>query len=811
MKTFLSVLLSVVFFAGVATAGNRIVENPAYLTRSSAAMAINRIELGSDSTRFFMTFHSYSNYPITVGKSTRLIDRRTKKEYPVLSMQGMQFDKETFMPASGKVDVVMTFPAMPAEIDSVDWIESPGWTIWGVVLNDRHAGTDALSLFRGNWSTGKGPAVWRYGFYKDFAIIDNAFWRYERMEAGRKKVELALVSDDGRRRKLTLCPRKDGSITVSENGSRPERLVRRREGIQACHGHEIDSKRAFFRSETTRLQGYIDGYDPVLGFSTGVAYVRDDLTKKEKTSLIRIRPDGYFESNLELDYPATVFCRLEKGEMFMVYVVPGEPRTVYLCWEDLLKNRLFRSESMPNALAMGTDACVNSALWRVGMPYIDYRLFQERVKEQDPDSFRKEELQILAQGETSLRHILDSLSVCDKASRLLLNGWKMQIGTDFFNYISSRNRGGSAESSKLRVAPDFYDFLQQMPYDDPQSISSSNFSVFVNRYEFCEPFMLVWKKEPFLVEIAAYPLLDILRELNVEPDEEDLSVLAWHKENAGAFISFSPERFRELTAYAAKEKYAKALQIQKERGANHVPVSFEKIWDTKKKTDLYMQHCLDSVRSACLHLPACFLHDVRTLRDLCGLIKSFRKDIPRDYWPDYIDSICNGMTEPAMHAVAEKHFESLYEQQLSKPKDLPDTPEADVLRRIVDPFKGKYVLIDFWATYCSPCRANIERSSQLYADFRESEDLKFIFLTGDRDSPRNLYETFVERHLKDETALLLPQADYNKICSLFGINAVPRYVLLDRTGRLITDNYTGNIRDTLAELLKNEQAAMERK
>lgn len=241
------------------------------------------------------------------------------------------------------------------------------------------------------------------------------------------------------------------------------------------------------------------------------------------------------------------------------------------------------------------------------------------------------------------------------------------------------------------------------------------------------------------------------------------------------------------------------------------PVSLEKILAIKKKNDLYMQYCLDSVRNTCFHLPPCFLHDVKTLRELCYLLKGFCGAIPRNYWPDYIDSICSGMREPAMRVVAEKQLEYFYEQESLKSKDLPDTPEAGVLRCIVDPFKGKYILIDFWATYCGPCRTNIKASSELYADFRESEDLKFIFLTGDRNSPRNLYEAFVEQHLKDETTLLLPQADYNKICSLFGIHAVPRYVLLDRAGRLLTDNYIGNIRDTLSDLLKNEKKVKEQK
>ncbi len=64
-----------------------------------------------------------------------------------------------------------------------------------------------------------------------------------------------------------------------------------------------DKDTCFFASDTVRITGLLDHYDPVLGFNTGIVYVQDMLQDKDRPAVVTIHPDGRLEGKFLLKHP----------------------------------------------------------------------------------------------------------------------------------------------------------------------------------------------------------------------------------------------------------------------------------------------------------------------------------------------------------------------------------------------------------------------------------------------------------------------------------------------------------------------------
>lgn len=115
-------------------------------------------------------------------------------------------------------------------------------------------------------------------------------------------------------------------------------------------------------------------------------------------------------------------------------------------------------------------------------------------------------------------------------------------------------------------------------------------------------------------------------------------------------------------------------------------------------------------------------------------------------------------------------------------------------------FKGKYLLIDFWAAWCRPCRAENPNVVALYKDYK---DKGFEILGVSFDATR---EDWVKA-IKDDGITWTQVSDlkyWNSAAGrLYGVNSIPHTVLLDKDGIIIAKDLRGDeLRAKVAELLK---------
>ena len=99
--------------------------------------------------------------------------------------------------------------------------------------------------------------------------------------------------------------------------------------------------------------------------------------------------------------------------------------------------------------------------------------------------------------------------------------------------------------------------------------------------------------------------------------------------------------------------------------------------------------------------------------------------------------------------------------------------------------KGKYVYIDLWATWCSPCKAEIPHLQRLERLFKRK---KIVFVSISCDDDREAWLNYLRRN--DMGGIQLNFDGNPRFRSAYGVNAIPRFILLDKKGQVINPNMT---------------------
>jgi peroxiredoxin len=116
-------------------------------------------------------------------------------------------------------------------------------------------------------------------------------------------------------------------------------------------------------------------------------------------------------------------------------------------------------------------------------------------------------------------------------------------------------------------------------------------------------------------------------------------------------------------------------------------------------------------------------------------------------------------------------------------------------------FKGKYVLVDFWASWCGPCR---QENPNLVKAFEKHKEQNFTVLGVSLDNTDGK-EKWLKAIRKDGLAWTnVSDLKYfnNAAAKLYGITAIPRNLLIDPDGKIVATDLRGEaLEKKLAELL----------
>jgi peroxiredoxin len=123
-----------------------------------------------------------------------------------------------------------------------------------------------------------------------------------------------------------------------------------------------------------------------------------------------------------------------------------------------------------------------------------------------------------------------------------------------------------------------------------------------------------------------------------------------------------------------------------------------------------------------------------------------------------------------------------------------ENPDGKIIK--LSDYRGKYLMIDFWASWCGPCRRENPNVAKLYNSVKGRDfDILGVSLDTDRESWLKAIKDdgLVWHHVSD-----LKGWD-NRVAKLYGVSSIPHTVLLDKEGKIIGKNLRG---EQLSEKIK---------
>lgn len=760
--------------------------NPQNGVSMGTLLDIYRVEFADNETRVFMHITHFPHYWVKFVKETYLF--ADGKKYPVKDCDGLKLDEEHYMPSSGKEDVVFRFAPLPQKTQKFDFIEGDAkenFKILGLENIDTRIKRLDSSLWR-NENTGE----WEIEFYDDFAIYDCRYWQYKQQV--RKGDKYSFVLTDGKSDLVVNVDKPhQGKRMISINGKKAECSLITTSTLSNYPQKDETTilKNTHFKQDTAVVIGWLRNMPKELWDKSqeySVMYYDPFFQFKEVNNYCKLDSLGRFEIKVPLCNSTEVFMDWKHTYLNTV-LEPGE--TYYLLYDFKDGHKLF----------MGKNCRLQNELLAHPIPMLD----TEYKGKYRNEVTAQEEFDILeprfCEAKNMLQKQISENPTISQRYQQYANGHILCTYAEALLSGAAFVKDNVFPREYLSKAEKIWSEIPQ-PYTQYRDFSQAIGNVLFQetRQKFSTPLGKTW----MFINCKYYPKLlkehQAIGDIKIT-DQEIAIVEQWGKETERLQIKLyemkdGKERDNMYKNARATTLFKRALAITQRPDIDKMLKEDEPLLGA-----YFVQQIADSLECN------------KVQKDIM-LAKAFMYQLEANYVPfsDFgvnliKQSINSDFVKNKVLAENQRYLD-LQNKNVdtnnfkSAPAGISDGEK--LLRTITEPYKGKIVLIDVWGTWCSPCKAALARSKELFMRLAPY-DMVYLYLAKNSsvDGWKNLIKEY--NLLGDNIAHYnLPDAQQSAIENYLNVHSYPSYRLVDKNGNLVDMKVDARQLDNLEKVVK---------